>query len=45
MADHRLEMMAAIAALKSDKPLRLANEGSISVSYPGFFSDLEKLVK
>lgn len=43
--DHRLGMMAAIAALKSDKPLRLANEGSISVSYPGFFSDLEKLVR
>lgn len=43
--DHRLGMMAAIAALKSDKPLRLANEDSISVSYPGFFSDLEKLVK
>lgn len=43
--DHRLGMMAAIAALKSDKPLRLANEDSISVSYPGFFSDLEKLVR
>lgn len=43
--DHRLGMIAAIAALKSDKPLRLANEDSISVSYPGFFSDLEKLVK
>lgn len=43
--DHRLGMMAAMAALKSDKPLRLANEDSISVSYPGFFSDLEKLVR
>ncbi|GHV96948.1 3-phosphoshikimate 1-carboxyvinyltransferase [Lactobacillus nasalidis] len=43
--DHRLGMMAAIAALKSKQPLKLANEGSISVSYPGFFSDLEKLLK
>lgn len=31
--DHRLGMMAAIAALKSDKPLRLANEDR---SYPGY---------
>ncbi|MGM9905943.1 3-phosphoshikimate 1-carboxyvinyltransferase [Lactobacillus sp.] len=43
--DHRLGMMAAIAALKSKQVLKLANEGSISVSYPGFFSDLEKLVR
>lgn len=43
--DHRLGMMAAIAALKSEQALKLANEGSISVSYPGFFSDMEKLVR
>jgi 3-phosphoshikimate 1-carboxyvinyltransferase len=43
--DHRLGMMDAVAALKSQVPLTLADEGAISVSYPGFFSDLEKLLK
>lgn len=42
--DHRIGMMDAIAALKADRPLRLANADAVSVSYPGFFQDLERLL-
>ena len=42
--DHRISMMDAIAALKADRPLQLANADAVSVSYPGFFQDLERLL-
>ena len=42
--DHRIGMMDAIAALKADRPLQLANADAVSVSYPGFFQDLERLL-
>ena len=42
--DHRIGMMDAIAALKADRPLQLAHADAVSVSYPGFFQDLERLL-
>ncbi|KAA0966130.1 3-phosphoshikimate 1-carboxyvinyltransferase [Sporosarcina sp. ANT_H38] len=41
--DHRLGMMAAIAALISSAPIRIEDPACIAISYPGFFIDLEKL--
>lgn len=42
--DHRLGMLVAIAALTSSRPLTLDDADAISVSYPGFFADLKKLI-
>ncbi|MDD6894181.1 MAG: 3-phosphoshikimate 1-carboxyvinyltransferase, partial [Lactobacillus sp.] len=42
--DHRIGMMDAIAALKAPQPLRLAHADAVSVSYPKFFQDLQKLL-
>lgn len=42
--DHRIGMMDAIAALKADQPLQLDHADAVSVSYPGFFQDLQKLL-
>lgn len=41
--DHRLGMMAGIAALVASSPIHIENPACIAVSYPGFFDDLEKL--
>lgn len=41
--DHRIGMMAAIAALRIDEPLYLQNPDSINISYPNFFEDLAKI--
>ena len=41
--DHRLGMMAAIAALVASGPIDIEDPSCISISYPGFFDDLEKL--
>ena len=41
--DHRIGMMDAIAALRGKQTMKLANEGAINVSYPGFFTDLASL--
>ncbi|USS84505.1 3-phosphoshikimate 1-carboxyvinyltransferase [Fructilactobacillus myrtifloralis] len=41
--DHRIGMMLAIAALRSQTPLTLQNESAVAVSYPQFFTDLEHL--
>ena len=43
--DHRIGMMLAIAALLTDGEVTLANADSVSVSYPSFFTDLERLVE
>ncbi|WP_270276191.1 3-phosphoshikimate 1-carboxyvinyltransferase [Weissella confusa] len=43
--DHRIGMMLAIAALLTDGEVALANADSVSVSYPSFFADLERLVE
>ncbi len=41
--DHRLGMMAAIAALVASAPIHIEDPSCIAISYPGFFTDLEKL--
>ena len=41
--DHRLGMMAAIAALVASGPIHIEDPSCIKISYPGFFEDLEKL--
>lgn len=43
--DHRLGMMAAVAALVSNGPVTIDEPGCISVSYPNFFEHLEKLTQ
>ncbi|MBT2214260.1 3-phosphoshikimate 1-carboxyvinyltransferase [Virgibacillus dakarensis] len=40
--DHRIAMMAAIASLIATDHVILDDDSSIAVSYPGFFTDLEK---
>ena len=41
--DHRIAMSFAIAGLASEKGVTIKGAESASVSYPSFFSDLEKL--
>ena len=41
--DHRLGMMAGIAALVASGPIEIEDPSCIDISYPGFFDDLEKL--
>ena len=43
--DHRIGMMAAIAALVTDGVVSIDNQECIAVSYPNFFEHLEKVVK
>ena len=42
--DHRIGMMAAIAALVSDSPIHIEDPSCIAISYPNFFEHLSKLV-
>ncbi|WP_455661226.1 3-phosphoshikimate 1-carboxyvinyltransferase [Pradoshia sp.] len=42
--DHRIGMTLCIASLLTDGPVELENEGAISISYPSFFDDLERLI-
>ncbi|MFS0576747.1 3-phosphoshikimate 1-carboxyvinyltransferase [Sporosarcina sp. 179-K 3D1 HS] len=41
--DHRLGMMAAIAALAASDAVTIEDPACIAISYPNFFEDLEKL--
>lgn len=41
--DHRIAMAGAVAALRSEKGVQIKDEGCVSKSYPGFFTDLESL--
>ncbi|RAZ70183.1 3-phosphoshikimate 1-carboxyvinyltransferase [Planococcus maitriensis] len=43
--DHRLGMMAAVAALIADGPVTIDDPGCISISYPNFFEHLDKLAQ
>lgn len=43
VADHRIAMSFAIAALQADGITELLGSDSVNVSYPGFFNDLENL--
>lgn len=41
--DHRIGMMAGIAALVTDGPVELQDPGCIAISYPEFFGHLDSL--
>ena len=41
--DHRIAMMAAIAATRCAKPVTVLNAGCVAKSYPGFWNDYESL--
>ncbi len=41
--DHRIGMMAGIAALAASGPIEIEEPSCINISYPNFFDDLEKL--
>ncbi|MCM3358798.1 3-phosphoshikimate 1-carboxyvinyltransferase [Psychrobacillus sp. FSL W7-1457] len=43
--DHRIGMMAAIAALVTDGIVSIDNQECIAVSYPNFFEHLENVIK
>ncbi|MFD1484326.1 3-phosphoshikimate 1-carboxyvinyltransferase [Lacticaseibacillus baoqingensis] len=43
--DHRIAMMLAVAALVADAPLELHDAAAMTVSYPDFLTDLERLCK
>lgn len=43
--DHRLGMMAAVAALAADGPVRIDDPDCIAVSYPGFMEHLNSLIQ
>lgn len=43
--DHRIAMSFAVAALCADGVTEIQDSSCVSISYPGFFSDLERLSK
>lgn len=43
--DHRIGMTLAIAALKANQSLELADAECVGISYPSFFEDLEKVMR
>jgi 3-phosphoshikimate 1-carboxyvinyltransferase len=42
--DHRIAMAFAIAALRAEDDSVICNSECVAISYPGFFTDLEKLL-
>ena len=42
--DHRIAMMLCIASILTDTPFKIKNIESIDVSYPGFITDLNKVL-
>ncbi len=43
--DHRIAMAMAVAGLVAEGEVQILNSGSVGVSYPGFFEDLQRLAK
>ena len=41
--DHRIAMMAAVAAVRCERPVTVLDAQCVAKSYPGFWSDYEKL--
>ena len=41
--DHRIAMACAVAALRADGVTIIVNGESVNMSYPSFYTDLEKL--
>ncbi|MCK5106880.1 MAG: 3-phosphoshikimate 1-carboxyvinyltransferase [Elusimicrobiales bacterium] len=44
-SDHRIAMIAAVANLLSEKPIKIINKNCVKKSYPGFFSDFNKFFR
>lgn len=42
--DHRIAMMLCIASILTDSPFKIKNIEAIDISYPGFISDLNKVL-
>jgi 3-phosphoshikimate 1-carboxyvinyltransferase len=42
--DHRLAMLGAVAGLASEEGVEVTGFEAVSVSYPGFEADLERLL-
>ena len=40
--DHRIAMSMALAAIRSEGPVRLSGWRNVEKSYPGFWADFEK---
>jgi 3-phosphoshikimate 1-carboxyvinyltransferase len=43
--DHRIAMAFAVAALRAEGETLIRNSECVTISYPGFFADLEKLLE
>lgn len=43
--DHRMAMLAAVAATAARGPVYLSGDDSVAISYPGFFSQYETLAR
>ncbi len=43
--DHRIAMAFAVAALRAEGDTFIRNADCVAISYPGFFTDLERLVE
>lgn len=43
--DHRIAMTNAIASLITAEPVTIDDPSSIAISYPGFFEDLQQIIK
>jgi 3-phosphoshikimate 1-carboxyvinyltransferase len=43
--DHRMAMAFAVAALAAERPSAIEGAEAVSISYPGFFETLERLVR
>ena len=41
--DHRVAMALAVAALAADSPVDIEDPECVAISYPGFFSTLDRL--
>lgn len=44
LGDHRIGMMLAVASLVCENEITIENESCISISYPNFFEDFQKLI-
>ena len=42
--DHRIAMVAAVAALVSREGVEIGDSGAVAVSFPGFF-DLQEMLR
>lgn len=43
--DHRIAMSFAIASLIADGPTKITDSDVVTISYPGFYEDLQKLMR